>query len=242
MAGGVDLLLELGLDVVGEPLAGRDEHAGRQHVVLGLADQVGGHESRVGRVVGEHGDLGRAGLGVDPDDALEQPLCRDGVDRARPGHKVHAAARASAVGEHRDRLGAAHGVDLVDAQQRARGQDRRVRQAVVVLLRRRRECDRAHAGRLGGHHVHDHAGDQWRDAARHVEADPVDRDHPVGDGGLPEVRSPRRSRALPRTSRAGGRWTPRERPARPGRASRERPAALRAVRRCRAGARRRRVR
>ena len=34
-----------------------------------------------------------------------------------------------AVGEHRDRLGAADRVHLVDAEQRAGGQDQRVRQA-----------------------------------------------------------------------------------------------------------------
>ena len=136
VAGRGDLLVELGLDLVGEPLASRDQDAGGHRVVLGLADQVGGDVRRVGRVVGEDRDLGRPGLGVDPDDALEQPLGRDGVDVAGSGHQVDAAARAGAVGEHGDRLGAADGVHLVDAQQRAGRQDGRVRQPVVVLLRR----------------------------------------------------------------------------------------------------------
>ena len=52
-----------------------------------------------------------------------------------PGDQVDLAAGAGAVGEHRDRLGAADGVDLLDAEQRAGRQDRRVRQAAVVALR-----------------------------------------------------------------------------------------------------------
>ena len=70
-----DLLVELGLDLVGEPLARSvTSTRGGQRVVLGLADQVGGDVRRVGGVVGQDRDLGRAGLGVDADDALEQPL------------------------------------------------------------------------------------------------------------------------------------------------------------------------
>ena len=119
-----------------------------------------------------------------------------------------------AVGEHRDRLRAADGVDLVDAEQRARRQDRRVRQAAVVLLRRGRQRDRADAGDLGGHDVHQHAGDQRRDAAGHVEPDPVDRHLAVGDpGARRRARWPRPARARPRRWPAAGGSTP---PARPG--------------------------
>ena len=56
-----------------------------------------------------------------------------------PGPVTRSTGRAlgpDAVGEHRDRLGAADGVDLVDAEQRARGQDRGVREPAEVLLRR----------------------------------------------------------------------------------------------------------
>ena len=151
--------------------------------MLGLAEQVGGDVRRVGGLVGEDQDLGGPGLGVDADPALEQPLGGDRPDRARPGHQVDPGAGADAVGEHRDRLGAADGVDLLDAEQRARGQDRRVRQAAVLLLRGRGQRDRADAGDLGRDDVHEHAGDQRRDAAGHVEADPVDRHLAVGDPG-----------------------------------------------------------
>ena len=65
-------------------------------VVLGLADQVGGDERGVGGVVGEDRDLGGAGLGVDADAALEQPLGRGDVDVARAGDQV-TARRTSSV-------------------------------------------------------------------------------------------------------------------------------------------------
>ena len=91
------------------------------------------------------------------------------------GHQVDASARADAVGEHRDRLGAADGVDLLDAQQRARREDRRVRQSAVVLLGARGQRDGADAGDLGGHDVHQHAGDERGESAGDVEPDAVDR-------------------------------------------------------------------
>ena len=62
--------------------------------MLGLADQVGGDERRVGGVVGEDRDLGRAGLGVDADHAPQQPLGRDDVDVAGTGDQVDRTARA----------------------------------------------------------------------------------------------------------------------------------------------------
>ena len=171
------LLVELGGHVVGQRLAGRDQDGGGQRVVLGLADQVCGDVRRVGGVVGQHGDLGRSRLGVDTDDALDQALGAHRVDVARPGDQVDGTAAACAVREHRDRLGAADGVHLVDAEQRARSQDRRVRPAAEAGLRRGRERDRGDAGDLRGHDVHDHRGNQRRQAAGHVETHPLDRHH-----------------------------------------------------------------
>ena len=176
-----DLLVELGLDLVGQRGRGGDQHRRRRRVVLGLADQVGRDEGGHRGVVGEDGDLGRAGLGVDADHALEQSLRGDGVDVAGPGDQVDPAARAGAVGEHRDGLGAADGVHLLDAEQRARRQDRRVRQAGVLGLRGRGERDRGDARHLRGYDVHHHARHQRGDASGDVEPDPLDRHHPLGD-------------------------------------------------------------
>lgn len=146
--------------------------------MLGLADQVGGHLGGHRAVVGQDGDLGRPGLGVDPDPALEQALGGGHVDVARPCDQVHGRALGGAVGEHRDRLGAADRVHLGDAQQRAGRQDRRVHLAVAVLLRRGGDRDALDATLLGGDHVHHNGGRVDGQAARHVEADPVHR-HPA---------------------------------------------------------------
>ena len=78
-----DLLLELGGDRVGQRLARRDQHRRGVHVVLGLRDQVRGHEPGIRAVVGQHHDLGRTGLGVGADDSLDDPLGRSHVDVAR---------------------------------------------------------------------------------------------------------------------------------------------------------------
>jgi hypothetical protein len=105
--------------------------------VLGLADQVGGDVHRVGARVGEHGDLGGAGLGVDPDQAAEQPLGRGDVDVARPGDDVDRLQHGpvgvdAAVREQRDALRPADRPHLLDAEQRGRREDRRVRQPAVA--------------------------------------------------------------------------------------------------------------
>ena len=57
--------------LAGVPGVGRDEQAGGELVVLGLADQVGGEVGRVGGVVGDDADLGRPVLAVDADGALQ---------------------------------------------------------------------------------------------------------------------------------------------------------------------------
>ncbi len=159
------------------------QHRGRQRIVFGLADQVGGDVHRVGAGVGEHGDLGRSGFGVDADHAAQQPLGRGDVDIAGAGDDVDRldAEGGVAVGEQRDGLGTADGVHLVDAQQRAGGQDRRVRQAAELLLGRRADDQRLDARDLRRHHVHHDAGRVDRQAARDVQADAADRDPPFGD-------------------------------------------------------------
>ena len=63
------------------------------------------------------------------------------VDVAGAGDHVDRGALVGAVGEHRQRLGAADRVHLGDAEQRAGGEDGRVRQAAELLLRRGRDRD-----------------------------------------------------------------------------------------------------
>jgi hypothetical protein len=178
-------LVELAVHRVEQVGAGRDEQAGRVGVVLGLRDQVDGDVRRVGRVVGQDADLGRTGLRVDADDALEQPLGRRHVDVARPGNEVDREAVRRAVGEHRDRLRPADGVHLLDTEQRARAEHHRVRQA-VGLLRRAGHGQRADSRLLGGDHVHVDAGGVREQAARHVQPNAAHRQPALRD------RSPRR--------------------------------------------------
>ncbi len=90
--------------------------------MLGLADQVGGDVRRVGGVVGQDGDLGRPGFGVDADPRAADPFGRGDVDVAGPGDHVDrcqlgAVGVDSAVGQQRDRLRAADRPHLVDAEQ-----------------------------------------------------------------------------------------------------------------------------
>ncbi len=140
----------------------------------------------VGGVVGEDGDLGGARLGVDADQPAEQALGGGEVDVARSGDHVDRlqlgpVGVGAAVGEQRDRLRPARGPHLVDAQQRGGGEDRRVRQAAVLGLRRGHQHERLDARLLRGHHVHDHAGRVDGQATRRVEPDPAHRHEPLGD-------------------------------------------------------------
>ena len=117
-----------------------------------------------------------------PTTPAQQPLGGGDVDVARPHDQVGRLAVVGAVGEHRDRLGAADRVHLVDAEQRAGREHDRVRQAVVVPLRRARDGQRPDAGDLGGHDVHHDARRVGDQPARHVEPDPAYGHPALGDG------------------------------------------------------------
>ncbi len=183
--GGRDPARQFGVHGVGEVGRGGHQHAGGQLVVLGLADEVGGDVDRVGGVVGEHGDLGRTGLGVDADQPAQFPLGGGHVDVARPGDQVDGdqvlpRGVLPPVGEQGDRLRAPDRPDLGDAEQLAGGQDGGVRQPAEVGLGRRAHHQRVHAGLLGGYDVHDHARRVDGVAPGDVEADPGHRDPPFG--------------------------------------------------------------
>ncbi len=97
------------------------------------------------------------------------------------GASSAAVGVGAAVGQQRDRLRAADGPHLVDAEQRGRGQDRRVRQATELGLRRAGDHQRVHPGGLRGHHVHHDAGRIDGVAAGHVQPDPLDGHPAFGD-------------------------------------------------------------
>ena len=180
--GGGYLPGELLIDAVGQGGVGGDEQARGELVVLGLGDQVGGDVPGVGGVVGDDRHLRRAGFAIGADHAAEHALGRGHVDVARAGDDVGRRAVLRAVGEHGQRLRAAGRVHLGHAEQRARGQHGRVRQAAVADLRRRRYRDRGHARGLGRDDVHHDGGGVGHQAAGDVHPGPPDRDEAAGDG------------------------------------------------------------
>jgi hypothetical protein len=177
-----DLPGQFRVDAVGQGGVGGDEQAGGQFVVLGLGDQVGGHVAGIRGVVGDDRYLGGAVLAVGAHHAAQHPLGRGHVDVARPGDDVGGRAVPGAVGEHRQRLRPAGRVHLAHAEQRARGQHGRVRQAAVTPLRRGRDRDRGDAGHLGRDDVHHDRGGVGDQAAGDVDASPAGRDVTAGDG------------------------------------------------------------
>ena len=186
--GGGQLFRQFSVGGIGEIRAGGDQHAGGHLVVLGLADQIRGHMHGVRGVIGEDGDLGRAGLRVDADLRTADPLGRRDVDVSRSGDHVDrrqfgAVGVGAAVCQQRDRLRTADSPYLVDTQQPRRGEDRRVRQAAEVALRWAGDHQRIDTRGLRGHDVHHHAGRIDRVAARHVEADALDRHPALGHRG-----------------------------------------------------------
>ena len=153
--------------------------------MLGLADQVVGDGDGVRRVVGQHRDFRGAGFGVDADDPVDQTLGGDDENVARPGDDVDGlqALPVVAVGQQGDGLGAADGPDFLDAEQVAGREDGRVRQSAEVGLRRGRHDQAGGAGLLRGDDVHEHAGGIDGLAAGDVQADALDRQEDLGDGG-----------------------------------------------------------
>ena len=90
--------------------------------VLGLGQQVGGHEGGRRRFVGQHHDLARPGDAVDGHLAVDAPLGQGHEQVARPDDHVHGRQPLDAVSQGRHRLGAADAVDLRNAKFVANGQ------------------------------------------------------------------------------------------------------------------------
>jgi hypothetical protein len=148
--------------------------------VLSLSDEIGSDIGSWRGVVGEHCDLGRAGLCIGTDDPPDEPLRRRHIDVAGAGHQIHPVALLGAVGEHRDGLGTAHGVNLVDAEKGAGREDRRMRQAAMLSAGRRSDGDRADSGDLGRHDIHHHAGRISDKTTGDIEPHPANRQPALG--------------------------------------------------------------
>ena len=155
--------------------------------MLGLRQQVGGDPGRIVLRVGHDQDLRRAGDQVDADLAEDAALGGGDIGVARAGDLVDRLDRLRAVGQRRHGLRAADAPDLVGAGDLGRQHDQRIEHAA----RRRHDHDDAlHARHLGRHDVHQHRGRIGRRAARHIDADRLER--PVAGaepraGGVGEV-------------------------------------------------------
>ena len=88
--------------------------------MLGLAEQVGGDDPRIGRLVRDDQDLGRAGDEVDPDLPEEPSLRLDDICVARTDEDSTGSTVAVPT-PCRERLHAAEDVDLVRAGEVHRG-------------------------------------------------------------------------------------------------------------------------
>ena len=107
----------------------REQERLRQRIVFGLSQQVGSDEFRPRRIICDHHHLGwtcgqieRSAVGVFGDHLLgSSDPCR-----SRPDDLVDFGDGLRPVSERCDRLRPADGVDLLDAAQTGRGEDRRM--------------------------------------------------------------------------------------------------------------------
>mmetsp|Transcript_29288 Transcript_29288/g.53048 ORF Transcript_29288/g.53048 Transcript_29288/m.53048 type:complete len:339 (-) Transcript_29288:252-1268(-) len=140
--------------------------------MFGLAEQVHGHPVWRRGAVGNHEDLARAGDHVDADLAEHMLLGRGHIRIARAGDLVDARDACRAIGQCGHGLGAADREHPVHAGHRGRGQHQRVAHAVG---RGHHHDDLGHAGDLGRDGIHQHAARVGGLAARHIDADTVQR-------------------------------------------------------------------
>ena len=135
---------DLGLDRVGERGVGRDEQGRGVRAVLGLGDEIGGDERRVGGGVGEDHPLRRAGGQVDADERADLDLGGGDPRVARTDDPVDRlqARVGQAERERADRLGAARDEQRVDAEQPGGAGDDRVDPAVRTRRATRRRSRR----------------------------------------------------------------------------------------------------
>ena len=82
--------------------------------MLRLAHQVGGDVDRIGRFIRQDEDFAGPGDHIDVNGAVEELFGGGDVDVPGADDLVHLRDRLGAVGQRRDRLGAAHQEDPVD--------------------------------------------------------------------------------------------------------------------------------
>ena len=148
-------------------------------IVLGLAEQVAGHERRVGLVVGDDEDLGRPGEQVDAAAAEQLPLGLGDEPVAGPAQHVDRLDLAHAERHEREGGDSPEGEDAVGAG-RVDGVDRG-RVPAGALDRRGAGHDRRHARDLRGDDAHLRGTEHRVASAGDVAADVPHREVPVAE-------------------------------------------------------------
>ena len=146
--------------------------------MLGLAEEIGGADFAVDRVVGDDQRLGRPGQKIDADAAEQLPLGFGDIGIAGSDDHVDRRDGLGAERHGGDRLHAAKHENLVGAAEMHRRHDRRMRPAVK---RRRAGDDMLHAGDARGDDRHMRRRHHRIAPARHVAADRIHRNVPVAE-------------------------------------------------------------
>ena len=163
------------LDLTRKLLVAGHQIAGCQRIVLGLGHQVGRNHHGLGRGIGQHTDLGRAGNHVDTHVARDNLLGSGNKGVARAGDLVDARNGLGTVRQRGHGLSAAHHIDFIHAAELCRGE--RVGADQAIFLRRGHHNHALDAGDLGGNGIHEHRGGILRTTARHVDAGRRERGH-----------------------------------------------------------------
>ena len=143
--------------------------------MLSLTHKVGGKELGVGGFVGYNKDFAGTCDHVDINGAEQQLFSSSHKDISGADDFVNLGNGLGAVSHCRYRLSAAHKKDSVNARELCRGDDIRVRRA--VLLRRSTHDNFLHACDFCGDRVHENRRRQRSSAAGHINADALKSAH-----------------------------------------------------------------
>ena len=174
-----DLDVQLGLDGGNQGVGVGDQDGGGHGVVLGLGDEVGGAEDRVGRLVGQHDGFGGAKHAVDVHLALHHALGIGDENVAGAANLVNLADGFGSVGQRADGRHAANLIYGVHAGDAGGGQHGGVeRFAAAAGSGQDNLADAGDAGRDGGHQ---HSGRVGRRSAGSVEANTLQGAHQLAE-------------------------------------------------------------
>ena len=170
-----NLFLQSIPDRLGQLLAVGDQDGGSVLVMLGLTEQVSGHDSGIALPVGDNQDLAGSGHHVDAYPA-EDLLLRLSHKLVAGSHDlVHSGDGFCSVCQCSDRLGAAYPEDPVHAADLRRRKNIGV--DLPVLAGGRHHADLLHPGDLGRDGVHQDAGGIRCRASGDVKPHPLQRQH-----------------------------------------------------------------